>query len=203
MTNKIFKNIGYNNKVSLLLASLCTVDGCLPQGGSTSACLSNIFLKQFDRKIGNYCIKQKIRYTRYADDLSFSGDFEVVKLINFVKKCLELIGLNINKDKIKVLKSSQSQNITGIVVNEKIQVSKTYRRRIRLEVYYIKKNGLSKHLINSGNNLNFELYLKQLLGKINYCIFINPKDISMLEYAKYIDNLSQTYKRQVVKEKEL
>ena len=47
--------------------------------------LSNIVLEDFDNEIGLYAIEQKIRYTRYADDMTFSGDFNAGKVISKVK----------------------------------------------------------------------------------------------------------------------
>ncbi|MBK7850650.1 MAG: RNA-directed DNA polymerase [Bacteroidetes bacterium] len=69
----IFLKLGYSKILSNLLAKLCTLNNSLPQGAPTSPYLSNIFFKSADDNIINYCVKNEIKYTRYADDLSFSG----------------------------------------------------------------------------------------------------------------------------------
>ena len=81
-----------------MLTGLCCMKGCLPQGAPTSATLSNLLMRKFDEKVGMYCRQEKIRYTRYADDMTFSGDFDelkvirqmIIKLLNIQRKYLLL-----------------------------------------------------------------------------------------------------------------
>lgn len=188
---KVFKNAGFTLELSKLLTQLCTIKGFLPQGASTSAYISNIILNNFDDMVSEYCYENKIRYTRYADDLTFSGEFEPKIIINFVKCQLNELGLKLNKNKINVLKRNKSQIVTGIVLNEKIQTQKKFRRKIRLEVYYIKKFGVLNHLEKSNNSLSVEQYLKSLKGRIGYSLFINPNDSEMKEYQRFIDKVSR------------
>ena len=58
-------------------------DNKLPQGAPTSGYISNIVMREFDEKIGRYCNQNSICYTRYSDDMSFSGDFDVKKVANY------------------------------------------------------------------------------------------------------------------------
>ena len=122
----------------------------------------------------------KIRFTRYADDMTFSGDFDEVKVISFVKKSLKDLQLTINDAKTRVRKQGQQQEVTGIVVNYKPQLAKSVRKNIRKDVYYINKYGLQSHLKyiqeERGN------YLEHLFGLINYALFINPDDEEMKKY---------------------
>jgi len=69
----VFKAIGYDSHVSHILASLCTCEGKLPQGGVTSPALSNIVCIRLDHRISGYAGKRNIAYTRYADDMTFSS----------------------------------------------------------------------------------------------------------------------------------
>lgn len=71
------------------------------------------------------------------------------------------------------------------MVNEKVQVGKRYRKKIRQEVYYIKKFGLYSHLERLSID-NFNGYLLSLIGKVNYVLMINDKDKEFLEYQKYL-----------------
>ncbi len=188
---KLFKKMGYSESLSVLLSKLCTLNGFLPQGASTSACLSNLILFDFDKSISLYCLDKKIRYTRYADDLTFSGSFNHEALLNFVSYKLKFLGLEINQNKTRLLRKNQAQIITGIVVNEKSQVPRDYRKKIRLQVYYISKFGVHDHLKRNNIKIDAETYLKSLIGKINYCLFINPDDLLMKDYKDIITTIYQ------------
>lgn len=184
---QIFNQYGYSSNVSNLLSKLCCCDDILPQGAPTSAYLSNIYLTNFDVIIGQYCNKINVRYTRYADDLTFSGEFDETELVNLVTKELLKIDLKINLNKTKVMRQSERQIVTGVVVNKVIQITKEQRKEIRQELYYIKKFGLNSHLQKTQNyRAN---YLPHLLGKINYSLYINPQDEEMLGYKQFINEL--------------
>lgn len=184
----LFLKLGYSKELSILFAKLCTLRKGLPQGAPTSASLSNILMKNFDNDISDFCKTHKIRYTRYADDLTFSGDFEVSKLFHKVDKLLLKNGLKINKSKTNIMRQHKRQIVTGIVVNQKIKVPKKYRASIRQEVYYIKKFGLKEHIKRFNKDIDTAYYIKSLKGRINYCLFIDPKDIEMKQYIDYINN---------------
>lgn len=193
---KIYKDLGYTVEVSWLLTKLCTLNGALPQGAVTSPYLSNLVMRKFDNSIKRYCKRNGIRYTRYADDLTFSGNFHKGFLISKVESQLKKLNLELNKQKIRILKRNQRQIVTGIVVNEKIQVAKSYRKEIRKEVYFINKFGIESHLekttsIIEMDNYKKAQYLKSLLGKIEYVLFVNKYDTEMLRYKdeiKYMYN---------------
>lgn len=191
-----FRKLGYTKKISVLLMKLCTINNSLPQGAPTSASLSNIILKGFDHKIYKYARKKGIRYTRYADDMTFSGEFNKNHIIQIVSNQLKKYNLSINEKKIRLLKQHQKQIVTGIVVNQKIQISRTKRRDLRQEVYFIKKYGLENHLSTKFPNRNFTLidqlkYLKSLLGKIQFGLFINKNDKYLNDYKNYLLSLRE------------
>lgn len=186
---RIFKKIGYEESLAIVLSKLCMLNGTLPQGASTSAYLSNLVLFEFDKTISLYCLDKKIRYTRYADDLTFSGDFNHNALFNFVTYNLSFLELELNKSKTRLLRQNQSQIVTGIVVNEKIQVPRKYRKKIRLEVFYINKFGINNHLKRNNIQVDAKKYLKSLSGKIEYCLFINPNDSIMQNYRNIIEEV--------------
>lgn len=181
---KVYLSLGYNLQVSTLLAHLCCLKKSLPQGAPTSAYLSNLVLYKFDENIGKYCIENNIRYTRYADDLTFSGEIDIAKLLFVVDKNLLLYDLKRNNEKFKVMRSNARQIVTGVVVNKKMQLSRNYRMKIRQEVYFINKFGLDNHLehINE-KRMN---YIEHLIGKIKYALFINPNDKQMMKYLNMI-----------------
>jgi len=192
----VFLEIGYNVSVAMILTKLSCFRGSLPQGAPTSAYLSNLIMKNFDKTISQYCVENKIRYTRYADDLTFSGSFDIAKMLNIIDWNLKSIKFERNCAKLKIMRSGTRQKVTGVVTNEKLQLPREYRMKIRQDVYYILKFGLNDHL-NHNKITNYETldYLRYMLGKINYAIFINPKDEEMLECFKKI---SQLYHKEMI-----
>ena len=70
----VFRSLGYSNHVAFYLGSICCVDGHLPQGAPTSPVLSNIIAHHLDNRLLGVARKMGYKYTRYADDLAFSGE---------------------------------------------------------------------------------------------------------------------------------
>lgn len=184
----IFNDMGYYNNLSCFLAHLCCLRNNLPQGAPTSPYLSNLRMIHLDTNIAEYTKKRKIRYTRYADDLSFSGTFNPHYLINDISKMVFNEGFKINSTKTRVARKNTRQVVTGIIVNSKtMQAPKENRKKIRQEVYYINKYGLESHLKHIDENRSH--YLNHLLGKINFALYINPKDEEMQVYFEKIKQL--------------
>lgn len=188
----VFQTLGYTKSVSVMLSRLCTLQGKLPQGAPTSPMLSNLFFRRTDDILFNYCRKRNIQYTRYADDLVFSGDnLKPQHLISYVKMLLSTRKLSLNEKKTKVMGRGMRQSVTGVVVNEKMQVSRDYRSTIRQEVYYCIKFGESSHFSRVKDNLpawinSPSVYLQHLLGKINFVLQINPKDKTFAGYRNWL-----------------
>lgn len=189
MVFQLFMENGYNESVAMMLTGLCCLNGSLPQGAPTSAALSNLLMKKFDEIVGKYCKEKEIRYTRYADDMTFSGDFDEVQVIRFIRENLKSMGLKLNKTKTRVRKQGQQQEVTGIVVNYKTQVPKTLRKEIRKNMYYIQKYGLESHLNYIGTER--KNYIGHLMGQISYALFINPKDQEMKRYKHILEEYKQ------------
>lgn len=189
--NSSFSIEYFPKSIGMLLTYLCTYEEHLTQGSPTSAYISNLVMKEFDEEIGTWCLNKNIDYTRYSDDMTFSGDFNPSEVIIKVKKMLSKSGLILNKEKIHVINNSASQNVTGIVVNEKIQVSSKYRKEIRQEIYYIKKYGLESHMNRKNINKSKEKYLRELYGRILYVLQINENDKEFIEYKDYLGKLQK------------
>lgn len=178
-----FLEIGYENELSEILSSICCLDGHLPQGAPTSPALSNIIFRSVDNAISGYCHEYKVKYTRYADDLIFSGDFNVRELINIVDAILTKNGFKVNDLKTKVMNRWQRQIVTGVIVNEKslMQVPIEVRKKLRQEMFYINKFGLESHISHTKNNR--ARYVAHLLGVANQILFINPNDYKVAEFV--------------------
>ena len=119
---KAFSNIRYSEQNRILLTFLCTYKDALPQGAPTSPAISNIIMREFDNIVGKWCEERNIDYTRYCDDMTFSGEFEPELVISLVKKELQIMGLYLNNKKSTIVGKGQKQSVTGIIVNEKISV---------------------------------------------------------------------------------
>lgn len=182
-----FLKLGYSKIVSKLLSKLCTRNGTLPQGAPTSPYLSNLVFKEADAAIAAYCKEHKIRYTRYADDMSFSGDFDENELLQKVTETVEKIGLRINAKKTKLMTTGMRQTVTGVVVNEKPQVVFYKRNELRQALYYIQKFGFEEH--REYKEIDQKNYLEHLLGKINFVLQINPKDAEFIKYKSVLIDL--------------
>lgn len=192
----VFRKFGYSKSISSLLSNICLLNGNLPQGSPTSPMLSNLVFTYIDFRIFEYCKENKIMYTRYADDLSFSGVFKIGKLINFVTKLLGKNNFIINDKKTRIITQSRKQKITGIVVNKKLQVDRVYRHKIRQSIYYIVKFGLESHLKKIDYRRNPISYIYQTLGKVNFILSINNADKEAIKYRKFLNNLLAQYKMQ-------
>ena len=186
-----FNEVYFPKSVGHLLTTLCTYESRLPQGAPTSSYISNLIMKDFDNELGAYCEKLNISYTRYSDDMTFSGDFNPRELISKVRKELYRLGLKINNKKIHVINTSQQQNVTGIVVNKKIQVSSKYRNTIRQSIYYIKKYGIKDHISRINYQDKTSTYINSLYGKILYILSIDPTNKEFISYKEYLNSLKK------------
>ena len=184
----IFLEYGFSSSLCGLLSHLVTYDDYLPQGAPTSPYLSNLLLRDFDYIVGNWCNKNNINYTRYSDDLTFSMNEYNRDIVRFIRKNLYKYNLELNNDKVCLIKNSDKQKITGIVVNDKIQVDIKYRKKIRQEIYYINKYGLSNHLKRI-NIKDQNKYLNSLLGRINFVLSVDNNNKDFINYKKVINEL--------------
>lgn len=179
---KIFRDLGYTHSLSNLMAKLCCLNDSLPQGAPTSPYLSNLYMLDFDMQVSSYCKDRRIRYTRYADDLTFSGDFEVNQMKDFIREQVGIKHLTINEEKTRCMDSNHRQIVTGIVVNEKLQVPKEVRRNIRLQMHYIQKFGLESHLQRI--SCTRQHYIYHLLGKIDFILSMTPQNQEFQSYRQ-------------------
>lgn len=183
---KAFPKERYSEQNRVLLSLLCVYMDSLPQGAPTSPTISNIIMRDFDNTIGLWCSNNKIAYTRYCDDMTFSGDFDPRLVIQFVKSELKKLGLFLNDQKTVVVHKGQKHSVTGIVVNEKLSAPYEYKKKIRQEMYYCMKFGVKSHLDSCRSSESPEKYVFGLLGRINYVLSIEPKNEQMQKYKLWI-----------------
>ena len=164
----------YAEPLRILLTMLCYHGQSLPQGAPSSPAISNLILFDFDQAVGAWCTGHGIRYTRYCDDMTFSGLFSPEEVMVFVQDQLNPLGLFLNGNKTQVLRAGQRQVVTGLVVNEKIGVPAHDLRALRQELYYCRKYGVSSHMARLGISEPEAHYLMRLLGRVNYVLQVTP-----------------------------
>jgi len=195
---KVFYEGKYSECNRILLSLLCIYNDSLPQGAPTSPIISNIIMKEFDNIVGDWCKEKRISYTRYCDDMTFSGDFNEAEVISFVKAELKKMGLFLNDAKTVVANKCQKQVVTGIVVNEKINTPLLYRKKIRQEVYYCKKFGVASHLQKQQLNIDELDYLRKLIGRVNYVLSVDKTNDEMVGYKKWLIDRLKSAERKTV-----
>lgn len=120
----------------------------LPQGAPTSPVFSNVVCQKLDRRLTGLAKRFNLKYTRYADDITFSSMHNVYNdegvFIIELKRIIEDQGFHINESKTRLQKRGYRQEVTGLVVNDKINVRKNYVKQLRMWLYYWEKYGYEK-----------------------------------------------------------
>ena len=177
----------YAEPLRVLLTILCYHRDGLPQGAPSSPAISNILLREFDDETAAWCGRRGIAYTRYCDDMAFSGDFDPEEVSASVRERLRGMGLFLNDCKTRSARVGQRQAVTGIVVNEKQSVPIAYRRRLRQELYFCRKYGVTEHLRHERSGVSPRTYLETLYGRVNYVLQVMPGDREMQEYRAWLE----------------
>ena len=131
----VFKQIGFEKKDASALTSLCTYNNSLPQGAPTSPALANLVCRRMDSRLSGLVSKYGHSYTRYADDLFFSGDSKIIRLIPYIKSIVNDEGFETADEKFRIMRSGGRQRILGLNVNSKVSIPRKVRRIIRAMVW--------------------------------------------------------------------
>lgn len=213
--------------IAYRLACLCTLKFeynnedkfLLPQGSPTSPTLSNIICRKLDRRLTGLSKRFNVNYTRYADDITFSSDHNVYKDHIFLNELHRIISednlykykdkkiiigpqLSINPKKTRLQKIQYRQEVTGLTVNEKVNVPRRYIKQIRMWLHYWEKYGYKRaseifhkdyikdkgHVKNPKNS-----FIRVLNGKLMYVKMIkghqNPTYLKLkLRFDKVLNN---------------
>jgi RNA-directed DNA polymerase len=172
----IFKKIGYTNQVAFYLSSLCTYEEYLPQGAPTSPIISNLISESLDCRLMNLAKKFNLRYTRYADDLAFSGGKISTKLVSYIKKIINQEGFEVNEEKTLLYCRKGKRILTGIsIANEELAIPREYKRRLKQEIHFINKFGISSHIKKM--KLKNPDYIESIIGKLNFWLSVENKNV--------------------------
>jgi hypothetical protein len=107
------------------------------QGAPTSPGLCNAILLRLDRRLSGLARKHGFTYTRYADDLTFSGNdaTKIAKLLKLVPSIIAAEGFAVNPEKTRILRAGRRQAVTGVVVNKAMGLSRVERRKLRAALH--------------------------------------------------------------------
>lgn len=206
----LFRSLGYSEQLATVLALLCTasevdevlLDGetfyvakserHLPQGAPTSPALTNILCRRMDSRLQGVATKSGWTYTRYADDITFSGSEEaaahVTQLLWQVKQIITDEGFVLHPDKLRIMRIGSRQEVTGIVVNERAAIKRATLNKFRALLFQVEKDGLEGKTWN-GSPVSFAT----LKGFANYVYMVSPaKGQPLLERVNTLMQASGT-----------
>lgn len=220
-------------ELAFFIACLCThpleVNGklvnVLPQGSPTSPTITNILCKKLDKRLTGLANRFGAKYTRYADDITFSSPHNIyqkgeVPVLNSkghydnftteLNRLLKEENLLINERKTRLQKSGYKQEVTGLIVNEKVNVKQRYVKQIRMWIYYWEKYGYVKaehifkndYVADKGHVKKHVSDLKYVLGgKLEYLKMVKGEEDSTYKgLKKRFDKLLQIGDKQKVEE---
>ena len=184
----IFRFLGYSPSVSYFLSTLCCLNGQLPQGGGASPQISNIVTTPLDRRLGGLAKSYELIFTRYADDLAFSGNYIPIKFIEIVATVVKSEGFSINTKKTKLMRGGGRRIVTGISIGSgELKFPKASKRKLRQEIYWLEKKGI---LSQSEYGGNFDpMYVDRLLGKLNFWKSVETENQYVIEKIETIKKL--------------
>lgn len=196
----LFRTVGYPEGVADLLAGLCTnstpldvweenriqTAACqmrqarwlysqphLPQGAPTSPALANLCAYRLDCRLRGLAQSAGAVYTRYADDLAFSGDrdFERVAKRFHLHACATVMeeGFSVHHRKTRIMRHGVCQRLTGMVVNECLNVPRDDFDRLKATLTNCIRFGPE-----SQNRRGHNDYRRHLDGRISYIEMVNP-----------------------------
>ena len=205
---RVCKNLQYapfnfSDKLAKLIAGLCCVvdgkgkdyKGYLPQGSPCSPIITNIVCQKLDKKLSALARKYNLTYTRYADDITFSSMHNVYQenspFISDFLKVVETERFKINERKTRLQKRGERQEVTGLVVNSKVNTVREYVRDIQSVLYIWERYGF---------NIAYSRFLTKYLKSKAYHRTTTPDMCNVVEgkllYLKMIvGETSSVYQR--------
>ena len=158
----LFRSLGYSAEVATVLAILTTeaetkevlLDGeklylytgqrYLPQGSPASPMITNLICRKLDKRMSGIAKSLNFSYTRYADDMTFSSSeyTKINKMMYWIKGITKEEGFILHPKKTKIMKKGARHEVTGVVVNEKLSISRKELKKFRALLYQIEQSGV-------------------------------------------------------------
>jgi hypothetical protein len=152
----------------------------LPQGACTSPAITNLICRKLDRRLSSLAKRHGFIFTRYADDLTFSGDDTraVGKLLKSVRAIVADEGFTMHPTKTRVMRRSSRQEVTGVTVNHHPTLGRNELRALRAMLHNAERHGLESQ--NRDGRPNFYAYLQ---GRVALANMIDPQRGAKLKAA--------------------
>lgn len=199
----------FSFKVALFIAFIVTKltnkgSRVLPQGSPSSPIFTNIVLNQLDHRLSKFAKYHGLVYSRYADDLTFSFDSSLFYMWDDgeggykynILKFIKSEGLDINHKKTHIAFKKQRHKVTGLIVNEKINVERKYIKNLRTEIHNWEKDGYIiasyKFLKNREGKIPYKTNIpmhKVLFGKLSFVKMVKGEQDSTYLKLKQRFNL--------------
>lgn len=173
-----------------LIVKLCTFNGRLPMGAVTSPIFSNICSLNMDHELLEYCKYADIKFTRYADDMSFSSNSKILDIdIESISKIINQNKHIINPDKVTYYDPTANKMVTGLVVGkDEVSLPETYLPQLEKELIRFENVYIVEQRFQTGmSEKKLKLFEQELRGKINFANMVMPK-------SEQIDNLYDKFK---------
>ena len=171
---RLFMEIGYPHNVAVYLSKICCLEESLPQGAATSPSISNLICRHLDTRLSSLARIASLNYTRYADDIAFSGDRISPALIATVGDILEDEGFRINSRKTRLIGPGQRKIIAGVSISTgKILLPRETKRSVRNEVYHLLDKGIRSHVARK--KIRNPLYIESIIGKLAFWLLVEPQ----------------------------
>lgn len=171
----VFNSRSYSPFAKYALTKLCCYKGKLAQGAPTSPAISNIVMKHFDDVMGSWAKNNGISYSRYSDDITFSSNHKLYPAYVKAKSLLNKMGFEANEEKTHFVTNANRMIVNGITVNNMPRAPIDYRRKLRQDIYYLLKYKDSYY-----SELDYRTLLNSVMGRINWVLQIDPKDMYFL-----------------------
>ena len=165
---------GYEEKAAELAVSIVTIAGKLPVGLNTSPFLSNLVFLSTDRPLAEYAQSEGLSFTRYVDDLTFSGDV-TDRHFEDIARILDDAGWSVNTRKTAFMRRGGPQYVTGLYVGEadRPRIPREIKRRMRWILHIISKFGYDTYMADFGGE-GEEMQRQRLLGWACYIAAVEP-----------------------------
>lgn len=182
---KVYSKMGFSKDCINTLTLLTTVDGSIPQGAPTSPYLSAIVLEKLDSEILKYCKKNSIIYTRYFDDLTFSGKSITDKNIRHIEILVTKEGYSLNPNKKSFFVPEAEKIVSGVVIGTNfVDVTDAYKGKMKKAFSVFQTDNCQT---------SFEIFL----GSIAFYLYINRT--RALNYFKQLTGVSFSKRKSLFK----
>jgi RNA-directed DNA polymerase len=159
--------------VARALARFTTINGVLPLGIHTSPLLANLICMDLDEKLLQLAVGSGCAYTRYADDITFSGPDALPSRIE-IASVVAAEGFKLSERKFRTSVLGQLHYVTGLSVSDsRPRAPRPLKRRLRQELHYAERFGLSNHLGKLGRQ-TIQAGINRIDGTIRYLNAIEP-----------------------------